>query len=78
MSLAGEVVAGIVILTFLIDLLVPALKLPDWIHQLALTSHLGQPMVGIWNVAGIALCLAIAGGGLVLGAWGVSRRDVAR
>jgi ABC-2 type transport system permease protein len=75
---AGELVAGIVLLTFLIDLLVPALKLPDWIHQLALTSHLGQPMVGAWDPIGIAACLALAFGGLALGAVGVARRDVDR
>jgi len=77
-SWAGEAVAGIVILTFLIDLLVPALKLPDWTHQLALTAHLGQPMVGIWDVPGLLLCVGIAVGGLALGAWGIARRDVAR
>ena len=51
-SIAGEVVAAIVILTFLIDLIAPALKWPDWIHQLALTSHLGQPMIGNWDWVG--------------------------
>jgi len=77
-SWAGEFVAALVILTFVIDLLVPALKLPDWIHELALTSHLGQPMVGTWDPLGIAACLVIAFGGLALGAWGMARRDVAR
>jgi len=75
---AGELVAGIVIVTFVIDLLVPALKLPDWVHQLALTSHLGQPMVGVWDPVGIAACLVLAFGGLAVGALGVARRDVAR
>jgi ABC-2 type transport system permease protein len=77
-SWAGEAVAAVVILTFLIDLLAPALKLPDWTHQLALTSHLGQPMVGIWDLPGILGCVAIAVVGLALGAWGIGRRDVAR
>ena len=67
-----------VIATFLIDLLAPALKLPDWVHQLALTAHLGQPMVGLWDAGGIVACLVIAVGGLLLGAWGVSRRDIGR
>ncbi|HEY2916855.1 MAG TPA: hypothetical protein VGI98_06535, partial [Candidatus Limnocylindrales bacterium] len=75
---AGEVVAAIVIVTFVIDLLVPALKLPDWVHQVALTSHLGQPMVGVWDPVGIAACLVLAFGGLAIGAIGVARRDVAR
>ena len=75
-SVAAEVVAGVVIVTFLVDLLVPALQLPDWIRQLALTSHLGQPMVGLWDWPGMVACLVIAVGGLLLGAWGIARRDV--
>ena len=77
-SIAGEAVAAVVIATFLIDLIAPALKWPDWIHEIALTSHLGQPMVGTWDWPGMAACATIAIGGLLLGAWGLSRRDVAR
>ena len=64
--------------TYLIDLLAPPLKLPDWLHQLALTAHLGQPMIGQWDVAGIVACLVIGIGGIALGAWGVTRRDIQR
>jgi ABC-2 type transport system permease protein len=77
-SLAAEVVALVVIVTYLIDLLAPAFRLPGWVHQLALTSHLGQPMVGIWDWAGMALCAVLAVGGLAVGAWALRRRDVAR
>ena len=48
-SIAGEIVALVVVATYLIDLIAPALQLPDWVHQLALTAHLGQPMVGHWD-----------------------------
>ncbi|MFI5260039.1 MAG: hypothetical protein ACHQ01_10600, partial [Candidatus Limnocylindrales bacterium] len=48
-TFAGEAVAVVVIATFLIDFLAPVLNLPDWFHQLALTAHLGQPMVGNWD-----------------------------
>ena len=75
-SIAGEAVAAVVILTFVIDLTAPALHWPDWIHQLALTAHLGQPMVGTWDWAGIVACLVLAVGGLALGSWGMRRRDV--
>jgi ABC-2 type transport system permease protein len=75
-SVAMPVVLALAIGTFLLDLLAPALRLPDWVGNLALTSHLGQPMIGEWALPGIAACLALAVGGLVVGAWGMSRRDV--
>jgi ABC-2 type transport system permease protein len=75
-SVAAELAALVVIATYLVDLLAPALKLPDWVHQLALTAHMGQPMVGSWDVVGIVACLLIAAAGIGLGAWGVRRRDV--
>jgi putative exporter of polyketide antibiotics len=77
-SLAGEIAAVVVVVTYLIDLLAPPLNLPGWVHQLAITSHLGQPMVGEWDAVGIGLCLVVAIGGIVLGAIGMRRRDVAR
>ena len=77
-SIAAETVALIVVAMYLIDLIVPALGLPDWVHQLALTAHLGQPMVGIWDPAGIVACLGLAAAGLALSGWGMRRRDVTR
>lgn len=77
-SLAAEIAALVVVATYLIDLIVPPLKLPDLIHQLALTAHMGQPMIGQWDATGVVACLVIAVGGILLGAWGMSRRDVAR
>jgi ABC-2 type transport system permease protein len=77
-SIAAETVALLVFATFLIDLLAPALNLPEWVHQLALTAHLGRPMVGEWDGAGIAACVLLAVGGLLTGGWGMRRRDVAR
>ena len=77
-SIAAEAVALVVVATYLVDLIGPALKLPDWFHQLALTAHMGQPMVGNWDANGVVACLVIAAGGLLLGGWGMRRRDVAR
>lgn len=37
---------------------------------------MGEPMTGAWNAVGIVACLALAVGGLVAGAWGISRRDI--
>jgi len=75
-SLAAEIAALVVVATYLIDLLAPPLKLPDWFHQLALTAHVGQPMIGQWDLGGVVACLVIAVGGILLGAWGMGRRDV--
>jgi polyether ionophore transport system permease protein len=77
-SLAAEIAALFVVATFLIDLLAPPLGLPDWVHQLALTAHVGQPMIGNWDPVGIVLCVAIAVGGVAIGAIGMRRRDVVR
>jgi len=77
-SLAAEIAAVVVVLTYLVDLLAPAFKLPDWVHQLAITAHMGQPMVGMWDLVGIALCVGLAVVGTLVGAWGMGRRDVAR
>ena len=77
-SMAAEVVGLIVVVTYLIDLLGPALKLPDWFHQIALTSHLGQPMLGQWDPFGIAVCLVLAVGGLAVGSFALNSRDVSR
>jgi polyether ionophore transport system permease protein len=77
-SLAAELVALLVVVTYLIDLLVPPLNLPDSLHQLALTAHYGQPMIGQWDAAGIVASVVIAVGGVALGAWGIRRRDISR
>jgi ABC-2 type transport system permease protein len=77
-GLAGPVVALVTILTWLFDFLGPALSLPDPIQQLALSSHLGQPMIGIWDPGGIVACLVLAVGGIVVGVWGIRRRDLGR
>jgi putative exporter of polyketide antibiotics len=75
-SAAG--VAGIVVTaaTLLLDVLVPVLRLPAWLRDLALTAHYGEPLVGNWNLLGVGVSLAVALGGLALGAWGFSRRDL--
>jgi ABC-2 type transport system permease protein len=75
-SIAGEMAALAVIITELIDFLVPLLNLPDWVHRLALTANMGEPMVGQWNAVGIVASLIVAIGGLLIGAWGMRRRDV--
>jgi putative exporter of polyketide antibiotics len=77
-SIAAEIAALVVVVTYLLDLVAPPLNLPDWIHQLALTAHFGKPMMGEWDLVGVGVCLAFAVGGIMLGAWGIGRRDIAR
>jgi ABC-2 type transport system permease protein len=77
-SIAGPVVAILAVATFLIDFLVPALDLPEWLRRFALSADMGQPMVGTWELTGVAASLLLAVGGLALGAWGMRRRDVSR
>ena len=77
-SLAAEIVALFVVATYLVDLLGPPLNLPDWVHQLALTTHFGQPMIGQWDALGPVVCVALFVGGTILGAWGIQRRDISR
>ncbi len=75
-SIAAEIAALVVVATYLLDLVAPPLNLPDWLHQLALTAHFGKPMMGEWDAAGVVACLVIAVGGILVGAWGMTRRDV--
>jgi ABC-2 type transport system permease protein len=73
---AATVVVVFVIVTWFIQLLGPLLGLPQFVQDLALTTHFGQPMVGEWNPVGIVASLLLAVGGIALGAWGFARRDL--
>jgi hypothetical protein len=64
------------ILTWMGDILVPALGLPGVLHDLALTTHYGLPMLGRWDGVGIVASILIGVAGIVLGAWGMRRRDL--
>jgi putative exporter of polyketide antibiotics len=59
-----------------VQLVGPLLGLPQLVRDLALTSHFGQPMVGAWDPVGIIASLALAAGGIAIGAWGFRRRDL--
>ena len=77
-SLAAGVTALLVIATFLIDTLGAALKFPDSVLQLSIYKHLGQPMAGIYDPVGLVAAAVMVVGGLALGAWGMTRRDIGR
>ena len=75
-SFAMPTVIVVVVGMLLIDILGPILQLPEWVANLSLAHHYGEPMIGSWDPVGIVASLALAIGGLVIGAWGFSRRDL--
>ena len=78
-SLAAPVAAGLVIATFLLDTLGEALDLPDAVLDLSLYRHLGQPMAGGLRPGRDRRAPPVlAVGGLLVGAWGLRRRDLDR
>lgn len=77
-SLAAGVTAGLVIATMLLDTLGAALKLPEWVLDLSLYQHLGQPMAGIFDPVGIAVAAVMVVGGVAVCAFGLTRRDIGR
>ncbi len=75
-ALAAPAVVGLALGFYLLDFLGGVLRLPPEVLDFALQRHLGQPMAGIYDVPGMALCAGLAVGGLLLGAWGFRRRDL--
>jgi ABC-2 type transport system permease protein len=77
-SLAVGVTGFLVIATLLLDTLGAALKLPEWVLDLSLYRHLGQPMAGVVEPFGVAVAALMAIGGLILCTLGLRRRDIGR
>jgi ABC-2 type transport system permease protein len=77
-SWAAPAVVIVVLMTWLMQLIGPLLHLPEAVQNLALTAHLGQTMVGEWDLGGLAIAAVLAIGGIALGAWGFRRRDLIR
>jgi ABC-2 type transport system permease protein len=73
---AALVTAVVSVASYLLGSLGPALGLPDWAIALSLSEHLGRPMSGIFDPVGLAVMAVLAFGGVLLGAWGIARRDL--
>jgi ABC-2 type transport system permease protein len=69
---AGALVIG----SYLLELIGSILRFPDWLLGLSLHHHFGQPMAGTFDPFGLALMAILAVGGLAVGTWGLSRRDL--
>jgi putative exporter of polyketide antibiotics len=61
---------------FLYDLIAITARFSPEFAGLSLSAHLGQPMVGIFDVPGTLLLVALAVGGVAVGALGMRRRDL--
>lgn len=77
-SLAAGMTAFLTIATFLIDTLGAALKLPDWVLQLSIYKHVGQPMAGVFDPVGLVFATVLVVGGVAVCAFGLTRRDIGR
>jgi ABC-2 type transport system permease protein len=75
-GLAGAATAAFAVGFVLLDLLGGAMRLPSDLLALSPTRHLGQPMTGVYDWPGMLLVTAISIGGLLVGAWGLRRRDL--
>jgi ABC-2 type transport system permease protein len=73
---AAPAVAVLTIVTWFFQIVAPALDFPEFVQELALSSHFGEPMLGRWDPVGIVACLALAVGGVLFGMWGFTRRDL--
>lgn len=77
-SLAAPVALVLAIGSFLLELIGTIAKFPDVVIDLALSRHLGRPMLGDYDWPGMAVCAALAIGGVLVCAFGMRRRDIGR
>jgi ABC-type transport system involved in multi-copper enzyme maturation permease subunit len=77
-SLAGPVTLMLGLGFYLYDLIGTILEWPSEVMDVALNRHLGRPMIGEYDEAGMLLLGAIAVGGVLLCAAGMRRRDIGR
>ena len=63
---------------YLLDLIGSILDLPDALVDLALNRHLGRPILGSYDEAGLILLGGIIVGGIALCVIGMRRRDIGR
>jgi ABC-2 type transport system permease protein len=73
---AAPAVVVFVLATWFVQMVGGIMEFPDVVMQLVLTTHFGQTFVGVWDWVGVAVCGALAIGGIAVGAWGFARRDL--
>ncbi len=77
-GLAAPVALIVALAFFLWELIGTIAQFPDEVLDIALQRHLGQPILGEYDWPGMAVCLAVAIGGIALCAIGMRRRDIGR
>jgi ABC-type transport system involved in multi-copper enzyme maturation permease subunit len=77
-SLAGPTTIVVGLAFYLLDLIGSILDLPAWVVDLALNRHLGRPILGVYDEAGMVLMVGLTFGGLALSVIGMRRRDIGR
>ena len=75
---AAPAVVIFLVATWTLQLFGPLLGLPEAVQDLALTSHFGQTMVGVWDVGGVLAAFGVCLVGIAIGTWGLARRDLRR
>jgi len=77
-GLAAPVALILAIGFFLWELIGSIVGLSDELLDLALQRHLGEPILGQFDVPGMVACTVLAVGGIALCAIGMRRRDIGR
>ncbi|HEX2626540.1 MAG TPA: ABC transporter permease subunit [Candidatus Limnocylindrales bacterium] len=77
-NLAAPVTLVLAIGFFLLELIGSIAKFPDWVLDLALSRHLGRPMLGDFDWPGMIVCALLSIGGVLVCAIGMRRRDIGR
>jgi ABC-2 type transport system permease protein len=75
-DLAAPVAGGLVIGSYMLELIGSILRFPEWLIGLSLNHHFGQPMAGTFDPFGVAVMTILAVGGLAVAALGLRRRDL--
>jgi len=75
-GLAAATTLVVAIGFFLWELIGSIVGMPDELLDLALSRHLGQPILGQYDWPGMAACAILAFGGIMVCALGMRRRDI--
>ena len=75
-GLAAGATALVAIGSYLLSLLGNFLGLPEWIVDLSLNEHVGTPLAGNFDVAGLGIMGGLVVLGIAVGAWRFRTRDL--